>query len=247
MAILGPTNMPSVFRKQDTDPLKLHAVNQLGGPSVAIEVTESQWEESIKTAMDFICQYFPLESKIAYFYTQPTVIEYDIPEDAYWIVKVSWDPVTTRIDSIFGAESFLFNIGNISGIQNMLLDYHLLLHYRKWSQRVLGTEGRWDFVSHSKIRLHPNPKSTFPVIVEYMPRVTEFQSPIARQLVMDMMVAETKIMLGHARRKFASFPAPDGSTITLDGAQLVTEGNEEKEKVRQKALLWGEPMMCHIA
>jgi len=142
---------------------------------------------------------------------------------------------------------FAFNIGNISGIQNMLLDYHLLLHYRKWSQRVLGTEGRWDFVSHSKIRLHPNPKSTFPVIVEYMPRVTDFQSPIARQLVMDMMVAETKIMLGHARRKFASFPAPDGSTITLDGAQLVTEGNEEKEKVRQKALLWGEPMMCHIA
>ena len=104
MAILGPTNMPSVFRKQDTDPLKLHAVNQLGGPSVAIEVTESQWEESIKTAMDFICQYFPLESKIAYFYTQPTVIEYDIPEDAYWIVRESWDPVTSRIDSIFGAE-----------------------------------------------------------------------------------------------------------------------------------------------
>jgi len=143
--------------------------------------------------------------------------------------------------------NFALNIGNISGVSGMLLDYHLLTHYRKWSQRVLGTEGRWDFVSHSKIRLHPNPKSTFPVIVEYMPRVTDFQSPIARQLAMDMMVAETKIMLGYARRKFASFPAPDGSTITLDGAQLVTEGNEEKEKVRQKAILWGEPLMCHIA
>lgn len=108
MAILGPSQMPSIFRKQDTDPLKLHAVNQLGGPSVAVEVTESQWEESIRTAMDFISQYFPLESKIAYFYTQPTVIEYDIPEDAYWVVRVSWDPVTTRIDNVFGAESFLF-------------------------------------------------------------------------------------------------------------------------------------------
>ncbi|MDP1712425.1 MAG: hypothetical protein Q8K86_08210 [Candidatus Nanopelagicaceae bacterium] len=143
--------------------------------------------------------------------------------------------------------NFALNIGNVSGIQNMLLDYHLLLHYRKWSQRVLGTEGRWDFVSHSKIRLTPNPKGTFPVIVEYYPKVTEFQSPIARKLAMDAMTAETKIMLGYARRKFGSFPSPDGGTIQLDGDRLVQEGLDEKEKTQQKAILHGEPIMIHIA
>jgi hypothetical protein len=139
------------------------------------------------------------------------------------------------------------NIGNISGIQNMLLDYHLLLHYRKFSQRVLGTEGRWDFVDHNKIRLHPNPKGTFPVIVEYMPIVTHFQSPTARQICMNAFVAETKIMLGNARRKYTSFPSPDGGTITLDGASLVTEGLEEKKQAVQDAILLGEPLQIHIA
>ncbi|MDP1712427.1 MAG: Hint domain-containing protein [Candidatus Nanopelagicaceae bacterium] len=103
MAIIGPENQPKVWLGDD-NPLKLHTINQLGSPNVAVEVTEAQWEEAIKTTMDFIAQYFPLESKIAYFYTQPLVTEYDIPADAYWIKHVAWDPVSTRIDSIFGAE-----------------------------------------------------------------------------------------------------------------------------------------------
>ena len=49
------------------------------------------------------------------------------------------------LDDIFGAESFLFNIGNISGVQNILTDYHLLQSYRKFSQRILGNEGTWEF------------------------------------------------------------------------------------------------------
>jgi len=246
MAIIGPADLPAVL-KVDSSILKRHAINQLGGPNVAVEVTEQQWEETLRVIGPFIAQYFPLEQRVAYFYTNPLQSEYPIPEDAYWIQEVAWDPVTTTIDDIFGAESFLFNIGNISGIQNMLLDYHLLLHYRKFSQRVLGTEGRWDFVDHNKIRLHPNPKGTFPVVVIYIPNVTQFQSPNARQICMNAFVAETKIMLGNARRKFASFPSPDGGTITLDGAALVQEGIEEKKKAEQDAMLLGEPLMIHIA
>ncbi len=169
---------------------------------------------------------------------------------------VNWDPVTSRIDDVFGAESFLFNIGNVSGVQNMLLDYHLLAAYRKFSQKVLGTEGHWEVLNEGTstaegdslsskdqlIRLYPTPKGAFPVTVLYIPVVTSFRSPQARQLAYDMMLAEARIMLGSARRKISGMPTPDGGSITYDGSDLIQEGEAAKEKILEQAINLGEPM-----
>jgi len=183
------------------------------------------------------------------FYTEPLKSTYPMPADAYWIQEVSWDPVTTRIDDVFGAESFLFNIGNISGIQNILVDYHLLQSYRAFSQKVLGTEGHWEVIGEvdgaSKdqlIRLYPTPKGSYPVVVMYTPVVNYFRSPQAKQLASDMMLAEAKVMLGSARRKITGVPTPDGGSISYDGGDLVAEGIKEKEEIIEKAFQLGEPL-----
>lgn len=107
MAILGPEQLP-VILKVDSNPLKFHALSQLGHPVVLVELIESQMEQVLRSTGNFISHYFPLEERFAFFMTQPLQAEYPIPEDAYWIRNVSWDPSTTRIDDIFGAESFLF-------------------------------------------------------------------------------------------------------------------------------------------
>jgi hypothetical protein len=107
MAIIGPEQLPVVL-KLPSDPIKFEVLSQLGHPVVMVELTEPQLEQAIRVTGDFIAQYFPLEEKYAYFYTQPLVTEYDLPPDAYWIKDVKWDPATTRIGDIFGAESFLF-------------------------------------------------------------------------------------------------------------------------------------------
>lgn len=109
MAIVGPRDLPVVL-KLNPDPLKAYALAQLGHPAVAVEISESQFEIALRTTGDFICGYFPREQKLAIFYTQPLVSTYPMPDDAYWIQEVQWDPVTTRIDDVFGAESFLFSI-----------------------------------------------------------------------------------------------------------------------------------------
>jgi len=72
---------------------------------------ECHFEETLRHAGDFIAEYFPLEERFAFFQTQPLQAEYPLPEDAYWVREVAWDPATTRIDDIFGAESFLFSFG----------------------------------------------------------------------------------------------------------------------------------------
>src|SRR6185369_11516273 len=147
MAIIGPGDLPRVMKisNDEQNAMKHYILSQLGHPVVLVEITENQFESVLKVICDFIARYFPLEERYAFFMTQPLQSEYELPADAYWIRELAWDPATTRIGDIFGAESFLFNIGNISGIQNLLTDYHLLQSYRKFSQRILGTEGQWEF------------------------------------------------------------------------------------------------------
>ncbi|MEM3000632.1 MAG: hypothetical protein QXU32_00585 [Nitrososphaerales archaeon] len=246
MAIIGPSQLPIVL-KIDSNPLKFHAISQLGHPVVLVELMEPQMEQVLRSTGDWIAQYFPLEERFAFFMTQPLQAEYPIPNDAYWIRNVSWDPATTRIDEIFGAESFLFNIGNITGIQNLLVDYHLLQAYRKFSQRILGTEGQWEFkVESNKIRLFPVPKGSFPVVVEYLPSVNEFKSPQAREVTYRAFLAQMKIALGHARRKFGSIPGPDGSSINFDGDSLINEGREEYKEAVEFAISLGEPLGVYV-
>ena len=156
--------------------------------------------------------------------------------------------------------SIAANIGNISGIQNVLTDYHLLQAYRKFSQKVLGTEGHWEVINEGRsnvegdslsakdqlIRLYPTPKGAFPVVVLYIPIVNHFRSPSARMICYEMMEAEMKCTVGMSRRKITGMPTPDGGTISYDGSDLVQEGIEQKEKTIEKAINLGEPLMVHI-
>lgn len=252
MAIIAPADMPIVLKLR-SDPIKKYVLTRLGHPVVQVELVEDQWETILRTAGDWIAGYFPKEQRLAVFNTSPLQSTYPMPEGAYWIQEVAWDPVTTRIDDIFGAESFLFNVGNISGIQNILTDYHLLQAYRKFSMKVLGTEGHFEVINEGgegptqqKIRLYPTPKGVFPVVVLYQPVVTHFRSPQARKVCMDMILAEAKCVLGAIRRKVANMPSPTGGNLQLDGEALAAEGAKELEEITQKAIDLGEPMGIHL-
>lgn len=259
MAIIAPADLPSIMKVR-SEPMKKYVLSKLGHPVTEVEMTEDQWETIFRVAGDFIAGYFPREQKLGLFWTSPLQSTYPLPEDAYWVQEVNWDPVTTRIDDVFGAESFLFNIGNISGIQNILTDYHLLQAYRKFSQKVLGTEGHWEVLGEAEgnvsgdtldakdqlIRLYPTPKGAFPVVVLYMPVVNHFRSPQARQLCYDMMLAEVRIAVGMSRRKIAGMPTPDGGTINYDGSDLVQEGQKDKDEILDKAIKLGEPVGIYL-
>lgn len=241
MAILGPPQLPVVL-KLPSDPIKFEILSTLGHPNVLVELTEPQLEQAIRVTGDWVATYFPREQKYAYFYTKPLITTYDLPPDAYWVQDVVWDPATTRIGDIFGAESFLFNVGNVTGIQNILLDYHLLQAYRKFSARILATEGQWECLGDNKIRLFPTPRGQFPVIVQYIPSVTRWRSPEAREVTKRMLVAEAKIILGNSRSKFGGIPGPDGGQITMNGDALRTEGQEEKKQALEDAINLGSPL-----
>lgn len=138
-------------------------------------------------------------------------------------------------------ENFGMNIGNITGIQNMLLDYHMLQAYRKFSQKILSTDGGWEVGGDNKIRLKPTPKGSFPVVIRYLPSIDEFKLPASKELCTRALIAEAKVMMGHTRRKL-NVPGPDGGSVSLDGDSLVQEGNKELEEIVNKAIRLGEPL-----
>ena len=55
------------------------------------------------------------------------------------------------------------------------------------------------------------------------------------------MLAEARIALGSARRKITGLPTPDGGSINYDGSDLVSEGEEAKKEIIEKAIQLGEP------
>lgn len=107
MAIMSPADMPQIMKVR-SEPMKKYVLSKLGYPQVNVELSEDQFEVLWRICGDFIAGYFPREQKLAVFYTQPLKSTYPLPKDAYWIQEVRWDPVTSRIDDVFGAESFLF-------------------------------------------------------------------------------------------------------------------------------------------
>ena len=107
MAILAPADAPSILKLR-SEPMKKYVLTKLGHPVIEVEITEDQWETIWRVGGDFIASYFPREQKMSVFWTSPLQSTYPLPEDAYWVQQVNWDPVTTRIDDVFGAESFLF-------------------------------------------------------------------------------------------------------------------------------------------
>jgi len=104
---MSPSELPVVLKLR-TDSMKHYVLSQLGHPYVDVEITEPQLESAIRVTGDFISGYFPREERLAVFNTRPLVPTYPLPTDAYWIKEVSWDPITTRIDDVFGAERYLF-------------------------------------------------------------------------------------------------------------------------------------------
>lgn len=249
MAIIGPGDLSRVSKlgRKANEQLKFHILSMLGHPVVNVEITEGQIEQIIRSTHDFISMYFPLEEKYSFIYTTPLQSEYPIPSDAYWVSEVIWHPGTSSIQNIFSIEYILFNAANITGYQSLVSDFHMIRDYQKFANRVLGLEGKWEYLpgndaSEDRFKLYPVPKGAFPVIVRYLPVVTNYKSPQAKEIAYRVMVARAKEMVGMARRKVSSVQGPEGGNLTSDGEALVTEGKAEYEQCVKDAMALGEPL-----
>ena len=246
---------PSIL-KVPSCAIKKYIVNELGHPHVSIELSDDQLNDIIRVAGDFVASYFRNEEKLAFFYTQPLVSSYPLPEDAWIVNEVLWDPFSPLLDSTFNLDYQLLNSGIFGQFHTQILDVHLVRSYQKIASKILSRTGRWEITgevegnkaddsldaSSQRIRMYPTPKGAFPVMIKYCPSINSFRRPDSRYMCYKLMVAEAKIRVGHARRKVASFPGPDGAAINLDGDAMLKEGIEERDKIMEEILHYTAPI-----
>jgi len=254
--IYGPSNSTDCIFRVSSDPIKKYILGKLGHPHVRVEINDDQLNDIIRVGASFIAQYFEGEQRLAVFNTIPLQSTYPMPSDAWIVQSVDWDPFIGSIADVFDVRFHMFNNVNLTNFGTMVLDYHLLQHFRRHTAKILGSEGRWevtnevsytsvgDELSANKqlIRLYPTPKSVFPVVVTYIPCITSFKTPTSRQLTYDFLVAETMIMVGMVRRKIQGISTPDGGTLSLDGESLVKEGMDMRKQILEDILKYDEPL-----
>lgn len=161
MAIIGPADLPSVLKLR-SEPMKKYVLSKMGHPMTEVEISEDVWETIWKVAGDFIAGYFPREQKLAVFYTSPLQSTYPLPKDAYWVQEVSWDPVTTRITDVFGAESFLFCVSDSFKILDKFGSLQYVADWKKsWKAKTPFGD------SNLQIKRHPNDRQLPKVRVQY--------------------------------------------------------------------------------
>lgn len=240
----------------NSEPIKRYILHRLGHPHVRVEINDDQLNDIIRVGASFIAQYFEGEQRLAVFNTVPMQSAYAMPSDAWMVQSVDWDPFIGSLADVFDVRFHMFNNVNLTNFGTMVLDYHLLNHFRRHTAKILGSEGRWevtnevpytsigDELSASKqlIRLYPTPKSVYPVMVTYIPCITSFKTPTSRQLTYDYLTAEAMIMVGMVRRKMQGLSTPDGGTLSLDGESLVKEGFDQKKLILDSIKDFDEPL-----
>lgn len=123
------------------------------------------------------------------------------------------------------------------------------------SQRILSSDPDWEFYSDNidklnpvrELRIFPPPETGGVAYYFYRVDPRDIKLHMYNQrdlwLIRDYALAECKYMLGRIRGKYTGGLPAAGGDRTLDGDTLLMESKEDKERLEQKILDYGGPVM----
>lgn len=208
----------------------------LGAPVVKVELTESQVDSSIDSAIKIFSAWAPWEH-IGGFTTIPGEAEYDLSKIIPGFIEVRdvlYSP--SQAEAILQGFFSDFNFDNrhffwYHSTYATMADYSILNAYNEMYLRTIGNEGQWTTYGN-KLVLSPTPDKSIKVAI----RFTAFpeDNDVRRdEWIRQYALAECKIILGRIRSKYSSLPGPRGD-LSMDGDSLVSEGREEQAQLRER-------------
>jgi hypothetical protein len=216
---------------------------QLGEPVIRVELTPFQIKTCIDEALTRLDYHAPAWAKqYAVFDATQNVSLYEIPQ---WIARnlqyVVYKKSLLSIQSQAGTLEFDFFLKFFSDnylFQNFgISDYYVLQMNMEMTRKILGQEGSWEVIGGKYLQLTPPPSTTDEkVILEYRGIDTDTIFPAWRNWAQRYALACAKVLLGNIRSKYAVLPGPAGGA-QLNGAALVAEGREDKERLEDELAL----------
>jgi len=116
-------------------------------------------------------------------------------------------------------------------------------------ERKLGINPTYEFLSYQDpisgavqdmIKIYPRPNRGMKLAVKYSRALSEAEVD-ANAWIRKYALAWSKEMLGRVRSKFASVPGPTGE-LSLDGPQLLSEAQQEKEALDLEIITKSPPL-----
>ena len=213
---------------------------RMGHPIVRVELTPYQIKTCIDEAVTKLDYHAPSwATQMAVFdasagvnlYSLPTWIVHNLENVVYKksLLSIQSQAGTLEFDFFlkYFSDNYLFNNFSIG-------DYYLLQANMEMTRKVLGQDGTWDILGGKYLQLYP-PPSTTPeeVVIIYRAIDTNVIAPAWRNWIQKYSLACAQVVLGGIRSKYAVIPGPAGGA-QMNGAALIQEGNQEKEKLQQE-------------
>ena len=219
---------------------------RLGGQMVDVELDPEHYQLSIDKSLEKYRQrsenaveenFMPLDLEV-------DQNRYILPDNVMEVTDI-YQRASGSTSSGVGAEiepfeaqylnTYLLQSGRAGG----LAVYDSLAQHHETLGRLFGAEYQftWYRTKH-QLLIHRRPKSKSTVFLHiYESRTDEdlFDDIYASPWIKDYALAQAKLMLGEARRKFSQIAGPQGGT-TLNGEQLISDANNEMEALEEDLL-----------
>jgi hypothetical protein len=223
---------------------------QLGAPTVPVELTDDQLRNCVSSAAGWYNYYrSDKKDRIKVFLKGNNADGYELPEEVPSeddILEIILKPQYPILGySGKDADDILNNIyiqhlyRNSNNVGQMLGDYYITLSTQKDFENILGRNITWDFYN-KKLFIHPDPKGMEVGIV--------FKSALSVNrintdtLIKSLALAKAKIVLGNIRSTFGGSIPGGGENIQLNGEALKAEGKEEEQSGMEKLIDMSEPL-----
>ena len=215
----------------------------MGGGMVDLELDPEHYELALTKALETYRQLSEnaYEETVAFMDLIDDTNTYFLPEEIVEVRQIFRRSVGSPGRGGVEIDPFELAYTNVyilqAGRQSGLATYDFFAAWQEQAGKMFGffLNFTWEPDLH-KIEIIRRPLGEERIMLWVMMEKTEdliFRGRYSKPWLRDWGIAESKIMLGNAYRKYASIVGPQGGT-TLPGNELVSEGTEEKERLRQK-------------
>ena len=222
--------------------VKDYILGMLGFPIVRVELTTFQLKTCVQEAINKLNYHAPLWSlQYAAFDASAGQNIYEIPlyilhNLEYVAYRKSLLTIAAQHGSLeqdffikYFQDNFLFGGMNVG-------EFYLMQQNLEMYRKILGGDGGFNIVGGKYLQIYPGPAMTpEPVIIEYRALDSNTIQPAYTNWIQRYALAVSKGVLSQIRGKFASVPSPAGGA-TLNGPQLYTESQQEKEALIKELL-----------
>tara|TARA_R110000824_G_scaffold58612_6_gene158320 strand:- start:1720 stop:2583 length:864 start_codon:yes stop_codon:yes gene_type:complete len=220
--------------------IKDFVLARLGHPVVRVELTPYQLKTCIDEAVGTMYNHAPLfATQFVTFdvtagmntYKLPTYILNNLEYVVYkkTLLSIQSQAGTLEFDFFikYFQDNFLFQNFGIG-------DFYLLQQNLEMTRKILGQEGSFTVLDNQFLHIEPRPVVTGQsVIVIYRGLNSNTLHPAYRNWIQQYALAAAKGTLGQIRGKYDTVPSPGGGA-KLNGASLIKEAQEEKDKLLER-------------